>query len=54
MKKDFRQSNTSTILQKSNSVHENIRIHATGKFDKTNYLLSHIRMRSTSLWKKTK
>lgn len=54
MKKDFRQSNTSTILQKSNSVHEHIRIHATGKFDKTNYLLSHIRMRSTSLWKKTK
>ncbi|CAD8140861.1 unnamed protein product [Paramecium octaurelia] len=54
MKKDFRQSNTSTVLQKSNSMHEHTRIHATGKFDKTNYLLSHIRMRSTSLWKKTK
>ncbi|CAD8140900.1 unnamed protein product [Paramecium pentaurelia] len=53
-RKDIRYSNTPTVLQKSSSVHEQIRIHANGKFDKTTYLLNQIKLRSTNVWKKTK
>ncbi|CAK84816.1 unnamed protein product (macronuclear) [Paramecium tetraurelia] len=53
-RKDLRYSNTPTVLQKSSSVHEQIRIHANGKFDKTTYLLNQIKLRSTNVWKKTK
>ncbi|CAD8132239.1 unnamed protein product [Paramecium octaurelia] len=53
-RKDMRYSNTPTVLQKSSSVHEQVRIHANGKFDKTTYLLNQIKLRSTNVWKKTK
>lgn len=54
MKKDFRNSDTPSILQKSSSVHEHLRIHANPKFDKNTYLLNQIKLRSITLWKKPK
>ncbi|CAD8057741.1 unnamed protein product [Paramecium sonneborni] len=54
IRKNIRYSNTPTVLQKSNSIHEQIRIHANPKFDKTIFLLNQIKLRSTNIWKKTK